>query len=169
MSDSLCATTRLQLAAHMICMRQVAVGLSPCQGRGTPWPLALAGWVFLSPPCRGQLFLRSAAHMLYMTSPYRLDVTISSDRTFILEASPPHRSFPRLVRNELNRLQRQGLLVNAFPEIHSTSRALIHTAAFAAINSPGVPALRNAVAAHLAQRWRVPTEQVGYSTVRIEF
>ena len=100
---------------------------------------------------------------------YRLDITISSDRTFLLESSEPHHSFPHFVTRELKTLQRQGLLTNGVLTIHSNSRALIKTQSFQATNSPGVAALRHAVAGRLARRWRVPVGEIGYSCVRLEW
>ena len=102
-----------------------------------------------------------------------INVTITSDRTFLLECSPfrplPWRSFPRTVRRELARLNKIGMLTNASVTTHSQVRVLVATRPYAATNSPGVADLRNSVAKTMARWWRVNPAEVGYSSTRIEF
>ena len=104
---------------------------------------------------------------------YHIDVTITSDRTFLLECSPfrplPWRSFPRTVRRELDRLNKIGMLTNATVHHRADTRVLVFTRAFAATNSPGVALLRNAVARGMAKWWHVKPEEIGYSSIRLEF
>ena len=130
------------------------------------------GSVFLFFPGRGSA--PPAAHINGMNHiSHRLDVTITSDRTFLLECSPfrpfPWRSFPRTVRRELGRLNRVGILTNATALPHSETRVLVYTQAFAATNSPAVALLRNAVARRMAKWWHVKPEEIGYSSTRLEF
>ena len=104
---------------------------------------------------------------------HRLDVVVTSDRTFLLECSPfrqlPGRSFPRTVRRELRSLNRTGLLYGATVLPRADTRVLVTTSAFAATNSPGVALLRNAVARRMAKWWHVKPEEIGYSSIRLEF